>query len=435
MSFWAVVLLLSLALSGCRALELLITPTPPPRQASPTPTATSAALLTPTSIPATPLPVSPVITLTLWTAEDLSPAQEGPGGQVLSQQYQEFMAANPDIAVEYVLRKPYGKGGLLHLLRTTEVVLPEALPDIVALDAFELGEAARAGLIQPWDDLIAADVVEDLFPFAQEAGRINGQLVGLPFEADIEHIVYNTSKLEAAPLRWTDVLTGEVSYIFPAGGEEGAVNDAFLIQYLALGGRLVDETGAPALDERKLAQVLQFYREGRDKDVIPESVLEFHTLDDCWPIYLSAEVAMSHVSSHRYLADRGLLKSTAFAAVPTRQGVIATMARGWAYTLVARDPARQVAAARFVSWLMAAENLATWSQAAHHLPTRRSALAAMERDEYTAFVEKQLEKAHFRPPVPAYNEMARALQEAVQDVLTGAATPRDAAARAVAQLK
>ncbi|HID87739.1 MAG TPA: extracellular solute-binding protein, partial [Anaerolineae bacterium] len=411
----------------------------------------------------TPLPVSSAITLTLWTTEPFSPAQEGPSGEVLAEQVQTFMEAHPDVVVEYVLKKPHGKGGILHLLRATEAVLPQALPDIVVLDDSQLGEAARAGLLQPWDDLVAPELINDLFPFAQEAGRVDGRLVGLLFEADIEHLVYNTNKLEAPPLRWTDVLTEGGSYIFPAGGKEGAVNDAFLIQYLALGGRLLDEAGAPALDEGKVAQVLQFYREGRDKGVIPESVLEFHTLDDCWPPYLSAEVAASHVSSHRYLTDRGLLRNTAFAAIPTRDGVVVTIGHGWAYALVARDPARQAAAAQFITWLMAPENLAAWNQAVLHVPPRRLALAAMathrladhrrepgdalshirakasteERsvDAYTEFLKGQLEKARVRPSGPSCNTLARVLQRAVQDVLTGAATPEEAAAQAVAQLE
>lgn len=431
-----IAVLMGLAMAGCSALESLIIPTPPSSQASPTPAATPTwAASTPTPPPSTPLPVSPAITLTLWTTEPFSPAQEGPSGQVLTEQCQTFMEAYPDIAVEYALKKPDGKGGLLHLLRATEAVLPQALPDIVALDAPQLEEAAREGLLQPWDDLIAPELINDLFPLAQEAGRVEGQLMGLLFEADIEHLVHNTNKLEAAPLRWTDVLTEGVSYIFPAGGEEGAVNDAFLIQYLALGGRLFDEAGAPALDEQKIAQVLGFYKEGLDKGVIPESVLAFHTPDDCWPTYLSAEVAASHVNSRRYLTDRGLLKNTAFAAIPTWDGVVVTVGHGWVYALVARDPARQAAAAQFIAWLMAPENLAAWNQAALHLPPRRSALAAMEADEYTVFLEGQLEKARFRPSAPNYNAIACVLQGVVEDVLTDAATPEEAAARAVAQLE
>ncbi|NIO70729.1 MAG: hypothetical protein GTN71_17275, partial [Anaerolineae bacterium] len=53
---------------------------------------------------------------------------------------------------------------------------------------------------------ISAELQEDLFPFAQKVGRFEDQLVGLQFETDIEHLIYNTNKLEEPPLTWTDVL-------------------------------------------------------------------------------------------------------------------------------------------------------------------------------------------------------------------------------------
>ena len=299
------------SLSGCSPSAV---PTTPPPQPGPTATAVTAtaeapATATPVTViaetpittPITPtLPtVPPVITLTLWTAEPFSPTQADASGQVMGQQIEAFTADPPDVVVEYVLKTPYGKGGILNFLLTTSAAVPAAMPDLVAIDTIELKEAAQAGLLQPLEEVISTELQEDLFPFAQQVGRFEGQLVGLQFETDIEHLIYNTNKLEELPLTWTDVLTDEVSYVFPAGGREGLVNDAFIIQYLALGGQLVDETGQPALNEELVTQVLQFYRDGYEMGVIPPSVSDFKTLDDCWPVYLSAEVAMSNVSSRR----------------------------------------------------------------------------------------------------------------------------------------
>ncbi|NIO67605.1 MAG: extracellular solute-binding protein, partial [Anaerolineae bacterium] len=383
-----------LSLSGCGPFAVPTTPpplvptTPSPRPVPatpspqpPVPTATAVTLTaeTPTTTPITPtLPtVPPVITLTLWTAEPFSPAQADASGQILGQQIEAFTADHPDVVVEYVLKKPYGKGGILNFLLTTSEAVPAAMPDLVAIDTIELKEAAQAGLLQPLDELISAELQEDLFPFAQQVGRFEDQLVGLPFETDIEHLIYNTNKLEEPPLTWTDVLTDEVSYVFPAGGREGLVNDAFIIQYLALGGQLVDETGQPALNAESVTQVLQFYKDGYEMGVIPSSVLEFKTLDDCWPVYLSAEVAMTNVSSRRYLADRELLMYTRFAPIPTRDGNVATLSQGWAWAIVTSDPTRQALAVQLIEWLMEPENSVEWNLAAGHLPTRKAAFEVL----------------------------------------------------------
>ena len=416
-----------LSLSGCGPSEVPTT-TPPPQ---PGPTATAVTVTeTPTTTPITPtLPtVPPVITLTLWTAEPFSPSQADASGQILGQQIEAFAAAHPDVVVEYVLKKPYGKGGILNFLLTTSEAVPAAMPDLVAIDTIELKEAARAGLLQPLDELISAELQEDLFPFAQKAGRFEEQLVGLQFETDIEHLIYNTNNLEKPPLTWTDVLTDEVSYVFPAGGREGLVNDAFIIQYLALGGQLVDETGQPALNTELVAQVLQFYRDGYEMGVIPPSVSDFKTLDDCWPVYLSAEVAMTNVSSRLYLADRKLLMYTRFASIPTRDGNAATLSQGWAWAIVTSDPVRQALAAQLIEWLMGPENSAEWNLAAGHLPTRKAAFEVLGTDDsYYPFLSKQLEGAHPRPAGVVYSEVTRVLQQGVEKVMTGEATPQEAA--------
>jgi ABC-type glycerol-3-phosphate transport system substrate-binding protein len=115
---------------------------------------------TPTTTPITPtLPaIPPVITLTLWTAEPFSPSQADASGQILGQQIEAFAAAHPDVVVEYVLKKPYGKGGILNFLLTTSEAVPAAMPDLVAIDTIELKDAAQAGLLQPLDELISAEL-------------------------------------------------------------------------------------------------------------------------------------------------------------------------------------------------------------------------------------------------------------------------------------
>jgi multiple sugar transport system substrate-binding protein len=421
-------LLAAIGLAGC---NLLAKPTPPSEEEKPTATivpgeATPSVSPTPSRPPA----ISSAITLTLWTTEIFFPTEADDSGQILAQQWQAFEAAHPDVTIEYVLKKPYGKGGILDFLNTALAAAPTVLPDLVILDTFELNEAAEAGLIQPLDELVSSELQQDLFPFARRS--FDGQLMGIQFEADIEHLIYNTNKIDSPPMTWREVLSDSVAYIFPAGGEGGLANDAFLIQYLAVGGRLDDESGKPLLDEDALAQVLQFYKDGLETGVIPPSVLEFEGLDDCWPVYVSAKAAMSNVSSAKYLADRGLLKNTSFAAIPTRDGNIGTLSKGWALAVVTEDPGRQAAAAQLIEWLLEPENTADWNLAAGHLPTRQEAFDYLgTTDDYFPFVRRQLANVYPRPMASAYEKIGRALQRAIQDVLQGEASPEAAAAAAV----
>jgi len=177
-------LLTAVGLVGCS----LLTKSPLPSQEE-KPTATTVPLKAMPSVspaPSRPPTVSSVITITLWTTEDFFPTEDSDSGQILAQQWQAFQAAHPSVIIEYVLKKPYGKGGILDFLSTAHAAAPTVLPDLVILDTFELDEAAEAGLVQSLDKLVSSELQQDLFAFARRS--FNGQLMGIQFEADVEHL-------------------------------------------------------------------------------------------------------------------------------------------------------------------------------------------------------------------------------------------------------
>jgi len=404
--------LILMGLLGCAAAE---TPTP---KASPLPSPTIAQIPTPSPSPYTP---PSAITLTLWTTEAFLPSPDAPTGEVMEGIYQGFREAHPDIALQFVPKRPYGKGGILDFLLTASAVAPQTLPDLVTIDLSQVDFLLGKEILQPWDGLIPEELASDLFPRIRQASSKEGQLVAFPFQVDIEHLVYNPSLIDSPPRTWDEFQSQEATYAFPAGGEEGAVNDSFLIQYLALGGSLVDEEGNPDLDGAVLTQVLEFYRDGYEIGYISPSILALDSLDDSWALFKEGGVAMANVSSQHLLLEG---EGVAYAPLPTKNGAPATMARPWAFVLLTPDPRRQAAAAEFVKWFFAPENLAAWARASGHLPTSRSALRLSIADTaYRLFVQSQMEAAYFRP---SQEEITTALQQAVVDVLSGNATPQEA---------
>jgi len=408
---------------------------------TPSTSATQAASVTPSRPPATaesqpdtistPEATGP-IRLSVWTVEAVSAQADEEAGEVFGRGLQAFQEAYPDIELAVVTKNESGKGSVPDYLRTASQVAPDILPDVVVVNTTDLASLARAGLIVPLDGLISSSLAKDLLPGAERAGRVDGQLVGIPFEMEVQHLIYNTNKLSSAPLDWSDVISANTTYVFPAKGKNGLVNDAFLIQYLALEGRLQDDEGRPFLDEQVLQTVLQFYRQGLDEGVIPEDVLAIGDPDDVWPSYVAAEVGMSHVTSHRFLQDRNLLRTTLFTTIPTRDGTPLTIGRGRALAIVARDPSRQVMASRLIEWLMAPENNAAWNQATAQIPTRYAVFELIgEDDPYWPFLEDQLEVAVGSPAFPEYDQIGRVLQQAVVEVLSGESTPEEAARAAV----
>jgi ABC-type glycerol-3-phosphate transport system substrate-binding protein len=434
-SWLAVTLLLLLGaaaalLTGCDLAP--VQPTPLPE----TPAGTPGPLPDVTPVPTeqvggTP-PAPSVITMTIWTTEAFRPTQTITSGQILLDQVAMFEAAHPDVQIEFIIKKPYGKGGILDFLLTTQAVVPALLPDLVFLDIDELGPAVQAAVVQPLSELIPPELVADLYPFAQEAGTFEGQLYALQFQANLDHLAYNTGRMTIPPRSWPGVLSSPGPYIFPAGGQAGLVNEDFLIQYLAVRSWPVSGDGEPFLQEDSLTAVLQYYQDGVTRGVFPADVVGYHTTDDCWRDYLAGEAILTHVSAHRYLTDGDQRPGTAMAPIPTINGPGAAISRGWSLALVATEATRQSLAIEFMTQLMSPESVGAWSLAADYLPTRQAALESWdEEDSYTRFAGQLLQAARPRPRVANYTQVAAALQTAIEDVITGAATPEEAAAQAI----
>ncbi|MGQ9517046.1 MAG: extracellular solute-binding protein [Anaerolineae bacterium] len=405
---------------------------------TPAPTATSTPMETavPTSPPASPTPAgTTVMTLTIWTTPYFAPGEATEGARLLAAQSKAFQESYPDIRLDWVIKPAVGPGRLRDFLLSAREVAPAVLPDLAIVDARDLDVLQSANLLQPMPDLLSEDVLNDLFPFARNLAVRFGQPYALPIAADIEHAVYDKRRLDAPPLTWTDVLSDEISYAFPAGGEDGQVNDTFLLQYFALGGRLRDEQDNLAVDEGVLAQVFSFYASGAIAGIFPPSMLEAHTPDDAVPLCLNGSAQLCNVRSQTYLKNRGEWKDLSFATIPTWNGAIATIARSQTIVLVASDPARHEAVRRFLDWFSAPERNAPWTRAAGHLPSRVSSLDLWgAQDDYGAFVRWQLSSAFTAPADADSVRLYQAIQQAVREVWEQGISPQDAARRVMSAI-
>jgi ABC-type glycerol-3-phosphate transport system substrate-binding protein len=430
-------LVLAAVLAGCRGAPAMPTPETGDSPASsvaiatapPAPLAAQLITATPATGPSSP---SDGMTLTLWTTLAFSPTQAITGGRILAGELATFEATHPGVRLQVLLKEPYGAGGLLNSLLKTGPVVPELLPDLIVLDVNELAAAVEAGYLQPLDGLLPADLVADLYPFAREAATFDGRLFGLQYQADLDHLVYNTGKISLAPRSWPGVLSNPGPYLFPAGGRSGLADDALLAQYLAVREQTGVGQDRAFLDERSLATVLQFYYDALSRGIVPARIANYHSTDDYWNDYVGGEVALAQVSAHRYLQEKQRLPGSAVAAVPGMHGPARPISRGWALALVTADPARQAAAVDLMKQLLTPTANAAWNRAAATLPTRAAALPHWQPDDsYGLFISGQLQQARPRPSLPNYTQLAASLQEAVAAVLSGTATPEQAAAGAI----
>ncbi|MGD8997349.1 MAG: extracellular solute-binding protein, partial [Anaerolineae bacterium] len=381
---------------------------------------------TPTAEP-TPM----IVTLELWLPEELDPYGEGGGSQILAQQLAEFSDAYPNLQVEVVVKKARGRGGLIDFMRTARDAVPAVLPDLVVLDASDLTTVAGSELIQPLDDLLTPSVAEDRFPFATAMGRVEGQTAGAVLGVDMQHLAYRPILFDSPPVTWQDVISAPASFLFPAGGYDGRINDATLIQYLGAGGKLTDAEGNPSLDEEALIDVFDFYTRCVTNTVVaPTQALTATHVDQVWEQFKEGEGGMTVVRASRYWLEAD--ETMAAAPIPTENGQPISIARGWAMAIVTEDPARQDFAMLLIDWLTGPEQTALWTRAAGYLPVTRSALRLWDVSEEERAVLRDLLEAATPPPRPGVMEATGPpMQQALESLLNGRATPREAAASAV----
>ncbi len=423
------VLLLTLLL-GCQTqatpLAKVVSDTPPTE-----PTVAPSSTPTPTD---TPIAENTETTLVFWTVEQISPNVKGDIGNFINKSLSSFQKGKPNVKVQLFLKKASGKGGMLDFLKTAKQVAPSILPDVVIMNATDLEQAYTNNLIVPLDGRLDRTIIQDLLPAARKIGTVNEKLVGIPIGLEMQHTVYNTHTFSSAKsLLWGDILSASTRYVFPAKGINGLVNDATLSQYFSVGGRLLDDQGTPKIDERALQDVLKFYQELLDKKIIDKTILESATPEELWSIYMAGEADIAQISVHQYLTDRETLKNTAWGSVlKTPDTVPIPIMQGWVLTLVTDDIHRQKIALNLLEWFLSTSNSVTWNSLNKSIPPRDTAFQRLAgNDPYWQFLAEQLNTARPLPNFTGYDQVGRIIQQAIQQVIKGEASPEEATVTAI----
>jgi ABC-type glycerol-3-phosphate transport system substrate-binding protein len=409
------------AVPGASTLGVAVLGTPSPGGASPTPSlvVSTAQPPPPTAVPDTP------ITLTLWLPTRFAPQDGNPAYQVLQRQLDDFARSADGTRSQIVIKQDRGPGGLLDLLRTASPVAPSVLPDVIALEAADLETAARAGLLKPIGSQLPANLTDDLFPFARNLGTFNGELYGLVYGADTEHLASNNAT--PLPPTWSALLDEPRRYLFVVGGPGNGVSDAVVAHYLSAGGALTDSNGQPVLDEQAVQTLLETYQEAQTKGILPGNLTQLNTASDIWTAWRGNGNTLVNLTASQFLSVETRLPDLQYATLLSLNKQAHSLGRGWAYAIVANDPRRQAAALRLLQHLLSPANAGEWTQAASTLPGRAAALTTWENNAYTSFLRDQLTQAQPAPSAAVMAVVGPPLRKAVEDVLAGRTTPAEAA--------
>jgi maltose-binding protein MalE len=350
-----------------------------------------------------------------------------------------FAATDETVALE-VRYRAYRPVGTVDDLVLTRNVAPDALPELVLMRHSDMQLAVDERLIQPIEGWAPVNILAELSQHLLEIGTANSTLYGLPYLLEIQHMIYQTESLSIPPRSTEDILEQQIPLIFNATSpEEVAVNDFLLAQYLAAGGRLVNAEGSPALNEDILIQVLTFFANAREDELIDPSLLDYTQRDAA---YLNAfvnasqeEQGLALLDSRTFLTEyESLLQDYSVSRIPTASQEPFTFLNGWVWVLLTQNPEQQLKARSFITYLMSLDRAPAIADSLNMLPSQENALRIMSGGEYIDVMSGLLENATFIPQDRRNNAAARALQAAFVQVMEGT-PPEEAAAEAITNLE
>jgi ABC-type glycerol-3-phosphate transport system substrate-binding protein len=369
------------------------------------------------------------VTLKVWVPPQFDPADGSRAGELLQARFDEFVARRPDAHVEVRVKAVEGPGGLLDSLSTASAAAPLALPDLIALPRDLLETAAIKGLLYPYDQVLDIRDDPDLFHFANQLAFLQENTFGLPFAGDALILVYRPSIIEESAHDWGTALQTPGPLAFPASDPQSLFT---LALYQSTGGPILDEEGRPTLNPILYTEVLTFYHQAEQLDLMPYWLTQYETDAQSWAAYADDQAQMAVTWVSRYLADPPM--DTAVGQIPTWDGRPLTLATGWVWALGNPDPEQQALSIELAQFMTTSDFLAKWTAAAGYLPPRPSSLAAWQSSPPKTVVSQIAPSAQLIPSQDVLAVLGPVMQKSTVDILKEQADPDSAVQTAVDSL-
>ncbi len=307
-----------------------------------------------------------------------------------------------------------------------------SVPDVAIVDVVDTQNFASLGLLK---DITSSDGErsDEFFDGPWESTQVDGKTFGLPLNSNNLALYYNKDKFEAAnvevPATWDELRDTAVT--LSAADEygitmSGVKNEQGTFQYLPF----LWQTGGD-LDtfETDGATSLQYLKDLIDDGAMTSSVANY-SQEDARTQFVNGKSAMmiNGPWELQNLKEAGIN----YGVAPLPAGAEAATGLG-GENVVAFDQAQQPdAAVAFLEFLTSEEGAKIYCDESGQLSSRvdlEGQLKLSDDPDMQVF-EAQLDVAHARAYGAQYNEISAAVQEALQKVLTGAASADDAAAEA-----
>jgi sn-glycerol 3-phosphate transport system substrate-binding protein len=374
----------------------------------------------------------------------------GPITKVIDDMIAEFEKANPDIKVKAVYAGNYDDTRV-KALAAVKANQPVQLSVLFSIDVFELIDQ---DVIVPFDEF--ATSAEDkqwlasFYPALMENSKAKGKIWGIPFQRSTIVMYHNKDAFKEAgldpnkpPATWDEMVataqkltkkdaSGNVTrwgVHIPSTGYAYWMFQALCIQN---GQVLMNQDGNKTnFDHPDVIEALQYWRDLAAKHkVMPEGTIDWGTLRQ--KFLEGATAMMWHTTGNLTAVKEGAKFDFGVSMLPAKKRRGSPTGGGNFYIFKKASAEERKAALKFIKFMTAPELTARWSIATGYVATRADAYKTPTLDKYVAeFPAAAVARDQFQYSVAEFatHENARnkkALDDAIQSVVTGAKPAKDA---------
>ena len=384
-------------------------------------------------------------TMDYWTQEDFIHTAEN---TALGDVHAQFLTAWADEHTDWKLNVQIQTNLEQFKTKLLQANASGNAPPMTECDSFWVPQFY--GDLQPVDEAI--ENPDDWYPFVKEVAQNDGSWRAVWQNTDCRALYYRQDLIDEyndgnPPETWDELVeVGSAivenedmnGYMYNGGRWEATTFDN-LAHFWALGGTLIDDEGAPVLDQSEnkqaLLEVFNWFKRTIDSGITPQRVTNITDYVQLREAALNDQTAMFlggnwQIATMQSLVDEEVWSNWKVARIPQKSADMnATGVGGWTKAVFTDDEEERKVATDLYRRYVTAENMAERCKAGGFLPTRPSVFEEGEHfseDPYFQVYSDLLEAGRARPGYPIYTTVSSEWQIAAGKVITGQASPQAA---------
>ncbi|MBG9914690.1 sugar ABC transporter substrate-binding protein [Bacillus sonorensis] len=372
-------------------------------------------------------------TLTMW----VHVSDDSEEGKVYQKRVDAFnkkyASENVEAKIDFIPRSGNGGG---YEDKVNAALTTNTLPDVITLDGPNTAAYAKSGVIAPLDEYIKDQ--DDLLPSIKQQGTYQGKLYAIGVSESSVGIYYNKKMLKDAgvdlktlptvenPWTWDEFLELckklKNKYDKPAIDMQLQSKDEMLTYALlpfvwSAGGDVLSKDGKKAegvFNDKLTVEAMTFIQTMLKEGYTTRTPVKQAFETEKYPMKMSGVWTVTDMKTNFPNVDYGVMPYP----VSPKTKKLVSPSGSWQFAMTQTSENKEWAA-KLVNWMTNKESNLELSRSIAALPVRYSSEKVLAKEfsaEMNVFLQQLKETGHARPVTPAYPQVTRAFQQAIDDI-------------------